>query len=207
MLLSDIKPPLNSAMQVFLPNEGYLVGELPQDLYNNLLNEGLDCEKRNKSRLTGLVTVDGDQTCPHYDVSEKNSKLLENFLGYYIDLYEQSFDYLSHFKILDRDIPFSFQTPWYNIQRPNDYLTSHSHNGVFSYTIWLKLPSKSVFTFIYSHVGGRTASESLELTPEDNGKFIIFPSSLYHEVPPYRSKNENEKRIAISGNIQFKSNE
>tara|TARA_B100001079_G_C16184269_1_gene414317 strand:+ start:71 stop:694 length:624 start_codon:yes stop_codon:yes gene_type:complete len=207
MLLSDIKPPLNSAMQVFLPNEGYLVGELPQDLYNNLLNEGLDCEQRNKTRLTGLVTVDGDQTCPHYDVSEKNSKLLENFLGYYIDLYEQSFDYLSHFKILDRDIPLSFQTPWYNIQRPNDYLTGHSHNGVFSYTIWLKLPSKSVFTFIYSHVGGRTASESLELKPEDNGKFIIFPSSLYHEVPPYRSKNENEKRIAISGNIQFKSNE
>ena len=72
--------------KVFLPNEGYIVGELPQDLYNNLLNEGLDCEKRNKVFISGLVTVDGDQTCPHYAVSEKNSKLLENFLGYYIDI-------------------------------------------------------------------------------------------------------------------------
>ena len=54
--ISDIKPP----SKVFLPNEGYIVGELPQDLYNNLLNEGLGCEKRNKSRITGLITVDGD---------------------------------------------------------------------------------------------------------------------------------------------------
>ena len=201
--ISDIKPP----SKVFLPNEGYIVGELPQDLYNNLLNEGLECEKRNKSRITGVISGAGDQTCPHYDVSEKNSKLLENFLGSYINIYEQSFNYLSDIKIFDRDTSLVFETPWYNIQKPNEYLPGHCHGGVLSYTIWLKLPSKSVFTFIYSRVGGRTTSERLELTPVDNGKFILFPSCLYHEVPPYRSKKWNEKRIGISGNIQFKSPE
>ena len=198
--LSDIKLP----SKVFLPNEGYIVGKLSQDLYNNLLNEGLECEKRNKSRITGVISGAGDQTCPHYDVSEKNSTLLENFLGSYINIYEQSFNYLAGIKVLDRDTSLVFETPWYNIQKPNEYLPAHRHGGVLSYTIWLKLPSKSVFTFIYSRVGGRTTSERLELTPVDNGKFILFPSCLYHEVPPYRSKKWNEKRIGISGNIGFK---
>ena len=183
-----------------LPNDGYISDTLSKALFDNLLKEALVCE-HNEKHFTG---IDNNLTCPHYKVSEKNIEDLVTFLIPYIEEYDREYLYLKNIKVLTDDRPYVFQEPWYNVQRPNTYLPCHYHDGVLSYTIWIKLPSKSQFTFIYSSITGKMNTHDINLTPSDVGKFIIFPSTLNHVVYPYPSDNLKESRISLSGNILFK---
>ena len=180
-----------------LPNDGYISDILSKDLFDNLLKEALSCEK-NEEHFTD---IDNDLTSPHYKVSDKNIDDLSAFLISYIKEYDREYSYLKTIKVLTENRPWVFQQPWYNVQRPNDYLPCHYHDGVISYTIWLKLPSKSQFTFVYNTITGKMSTYDINLTPNNVGEFIIFPSTLNHMVYQYPSDNLNESRISLSGNI------
>ena len=190
-----------------LPNDGYIRSSLPKDLFDTLLIEGLKCYNKlsnpgNATRITGLARPDGTQTCPHYDMSDKNSDYLKQFMFPYVDRYMENFPYIQNMKCLTSNSPFIFKKPWYNIQRPNDYLPIHTHDGVLSYTIWLKLPPLSEFIFYYSGIVHQM-DYTMRLTPQDEGDFIFFPATLNHGVHPFPSNNPNEIRISISGNISL----
>jgi len=184
-----------------LPNDGYIRSSLPKELFDILLTEGLECNN-NESRITGLRKPDGSQTCPHYNMSDKNTDYLMDFISPYIDEYNKNFDYMQSIKCLTSDSPFIFGKPWYNIQRPNDYLPIHTHDGVLSYTIWLKLPPVSEFVFYYSGIVGQRHYK-IRLTSKDVGNFIFFPATLCHLVYPFTSNDPNETRISVSGNISL----
>ena len=185
-----------------LPNDGYISDTLSKSLFDSLLKEALVCEHTNEKLFTG---IDNNLTCPHYHVSEKNIEDLVNFLIPYIEEFDKEYHYLKNIKVLTDDRPYVFQEPWYNVQRPHTFLPCHYHDGVLSYTIWLRLPAKSQFTFIYSSITGKNRSHYIDLTPNDDGKFIIFPSTLDHIVYPYESDPSlNEIRISLSGNILYK---
>ena len=184
-----------------LPNDGYIRDSLPMELFDTLLTEAYECH-HNEHRITGLTRPDGSQTCPHYNVSDKNSDYLKDFIFPYIDRYKENFTYVQNLKCLTSNSPFVFEKPWYNIQRPNDYLPIHTHYGVLSYTIWLKLPLASEFVFYYNGIVSQR-DYKMKLTPQDEGDFIFFPATLNHGVHPFLSNNPNEIRISISGNISL----
>ena len=184
-----------------LPNDGYIRSSLPKDLFDTLLIEGLKCYN-NETRITGLTRPDGTQTCPHYNMSDKNSDYLKNFIFPYIIKYMENFTHVENIKCLSINSPFIFGKPWYNIQKPNDYLPIHTHDGVLSYTIWLKLPLSSEFVFYYSGIVSQR-DYIMRLTPKDVGDFILFPATLNHGVHPFPSNDPNEIRISISGNISL----
>ena len=46
---------------IILPNDGYLRGCLPRDLFKSLLDEALT-SKNHPTRETGVVDINGDQT-------------------------------------------------------------------------------------------------------------------------------------------------
>ena len=50
-----------------LPNDGYIRGSLPKNLFDSLLGEALECN--NQEIVTGLKRPEGNETCSHYDVS------------------------------------------------------------------------------------------------------------------------------------------
>ena len=186
-----------------LPNDGYVVGRLSKELFDSLLKEALSCES-NDIVNTGLMTTSGKQTCPHYSVSKKNADDLADFLMPYINHYMENFDYVQNIGVLTSDSPLVFQEPWYNVQKPNDYLPVHMHDGVLSYSIWLKLPLESSFQFSYSSITGRSLDYGMKLSPNEAGTFLMFPSTLTHAVYPYESDNSEETRITLSGNISFR---
>ncbi len=186
-----------------LPNDGYVVGRLNKELFDSLLKEALSCES-NGIVNTGLMTTSGKQTCPHYSVSKKNADDLADFLMPYINHYMENFDYVQNIGVLTSDSPLVFQEPWYNVQKPNDYLPVHMHDGVLSYSIWLKLPLESSFQFSYSSITGRSLDYGMKLSPNEAGTFLMFPSTLTHAVYPYESDNPEETRITLSGNISFR---
>ena len=134
-----------------LPNDGYIVGNLTGDLFESLLEEGLRCET-NKSVSTGLKTPDGVETCPHYGVSTENCEKLFNFLTPFITAHMEEFPYIKSIGLLSSDCPITFGEPWFNLQKPNNYLPMHMHDGVLSYSIWLQLPVSSEFIFSYATI-------------------------------------------------------
>ena len=184
-----------------LPNEGYIRDTLPKNILDSLLSESLLCDNKKKI-TTGLKKSDGSQTCLHYGMSDKNFNHLKNLIFPYIFEYNKNYNYSSNVNCLTSDSPYVFGRPWINIQKPNEYLPIHKHDGVFSYTIWLKLPKFSEFVFYYSGIVNQRIYK-LGLTPRDVGDFIMFPSTLHHAVYPFISEDPNEIRISISGNISL----
>ena len=182
-----------------LPNDGYIRGSLPKDLFDSLLGEALECDNTQKMD-TGLKRPEGHETCPHYNVSNKNTDYLKDFIFPYIGQYAKNFPYINNIECLSSNSPVVFGQPWFNLQKSTDYLPIHTHNGVLSYSIWLKLPPLSEFVFYYNGIV-RQCDYLLRLTPKDEGDLLFFPSTLRHGVHPFSSNDPNEIRISLSGNI------
>ena len=93
--------------------------------------------------------------------------------------------------------------------------------GVYSFTIWLKIPTDfreqhslpwveasntscaSNFEFQYMNILGSMKSYSYKLDPSKEGIILFFPSELSHQVFPFY--NCDEDRVSISGNLVLNS--
>ena len=178
-----------------LPNYGIIKSKLPSKLYSALLKECLSYKKNNKF-ISGL-TEPG--VANHFYVKQ-NKDNISNFISEMVNKYTQEYpNYPKSIKILNDNTSAVFQDPWINIQKYNEYIPVHDHDGIFSYNIWMKLPTKSIFEFNYSTVLGTQTIQRFILEKESEGTVILFPSLLRHTVYPF--KKTKEVRISIAGNI------
>ena len=115
--------------------------------------------------------------------------------------------------------PYFLQSFWVNYQKQNEFNPLHDHNGVYSFVVWMKIPTKhfeqnknpislksnthliSAFQFQYTNILGQIRPYIYEMNPEMEGTMLFFPAKLAHEVFPFY--NCNEDRISISGNISL----
>ena len=184
-----------------LTNFGYIIGDLPRELYLSLNEECKFAESHNKEFISGLT---GLGVPKHYFV-EKNKNELLNFIEITRLKYDEIYPNLSHIKILSNDLPFYYDKPWINIQKENEFIPNHTHDGIYSYTIWIKIPYNSDdkhtgnFEFTYLNTIGRLSNKIINLNKSFEGKIIMFPAKMQHVVWPFYNNKEN--RISISGNI------
>ena len=119
--------------------------------------------------------------------------------------------------ILTKDCPFILDTFWVNYQKKYEFNPVHNHTGVFSFVIWMTIPThyeqeykvKSVmnsnnpqasdFKFVYHNALGKLSCFNYKLSSKDEGTMLLFPSQLNHAVYPFYTSNK--KRISVSGNI------
>ena len=112
---------------------------------------------------------------------------------------------------------------WVNFQKKGEFQPVHSHNGTFSFVIWMDIPYNykdecnlpNAKTSNKNNHGGNfsflTASgttrevkpTNIEMSPEMNGYCCVFPSDLCHQVYPFYTSDKD--RISISGNISYRS--
>ena len=110
---------------------------------------------------------------------------------------------------------------WVNFQKKGEFQPIHSHDGMFSFVIWMDIPydykdeSKlpfaesgdkdpywGNFTFTTANTVNRGMVEYLiKMSPEMNGYCCFFPSDLSHQVYPFYTNDKD--RISISGNISY----
>jgi len=106
---------------------------------------------------------------------------------------------------------------WVNYQKQTEFNPSHTHTGVYSFVIWMKIPTNyeqqckldiarssnseyiSNFTFSYTIMTGQVTDYTYEMNSDMEGTMLLFPSKLNHQVYPFY--NCDEDRISISGNI------
>ena len=119
--------------------------------------------------------------------------------------------------------PYSLQQMWVNYQKQNEFNPLHDHGGVYSFVVWMKIPTRhfeqnknpialrsnhpkiSTFEFRYTDTLGKISEFVYEMNPEMEGTMLFFPSKLMHQVNPFF--NCDEDRISISGNIVLNTKE
>ena len=107
---------------------------------------------------------------------------------------------------------WTIDAAWFNVQRDNEYNPTHAHNGILSGVLYLKIPeylpprknkdTDGTITF----VGNTSSNDGLFTNPQFSvspkvGDIFIFPSTLRHQVYPFRTENEQEIRKSLSFNI------
>ena len=118
---------------------------------------------------------------------------------------------------LTQNCAYVLNSFWVNFQNKYEFNPTHSHTGIFSFVVWIEIPSSykkekelkfakesnspcpNTFEFIYTNILGAACSERYHLEPEDKGTILLFPAKLLHQVYPFYLSNK--QRISISGNI------
>jgi hypothetical protein len=95
---------------------------------------------------------------------------------------------------------------WVNFQKKGEFQPLHTHEGVFSFVIWMEIPYHHEDESNLQFADGESrevSSHIIELSPGMNGVCCFFPSDLSHQVYPFYTSDKD--RISISGNIFYQS--
>tara|TARA_R100000329_G_C7579845_1_gene205429 strand:- start:333 stop:965 length:633 start_codon:yes stop_codon:yes gene_type:complete len=162
-------------------------------------------------------------------VHESNSLIDEdgwffkNTLLQLIYMYAGEFDNVGDKLPTPNKHPYFLSRMWVNYQKQCEYNPLHDHTGVYSFVIWMKIPTKqkeqdkisfsseantkknSTFQMLYNNIIGQPTTMTYYMNPECEGTMFFFPSQLQHQVYPFY--NCDEDRISISGNILLNTNE
>jgi len=116
---------------------------------------------------------------------------------------------------------------WANFQKKYEYNPLHNHSGVLSFVLYINIPytleeerkqphaiknkrsMPPLFSFLYPKLGtsvniltnnvAPVAEHFIKVDKSFEGKMIIFPAWLQHQVTPFYSSDDY--RISISGNL------
>lgn len=107
---------------------------------------------------------------------------------------------------------------WLNHQRKTEYQPAHTHDGAYSFVIWVKVPylledefdlpfvrnakekTAGCFCFIRPEpFTNLVFQERLLIDRRYEKKIVLFPATLTHVVYPFYTSDED--RISIAGNL------
>tara|TARA_B100000508_G_C11442692_1_gene269655 strand:- start:628 stop:1230 length:603 start_codon:yes stop_codon:yes gene_type:complete len=192
------------------PNLGYVQHSVTDDQIN-LLNKWV----ANIDHETALINHSHVGTITNeYEITDENVKQeLSKILGPMCEQYCKDM----HYGVKDK--PIGLKTAWCNVQQSGEYFSAHTHNGVFSFALWLEVPftqdderawreargksgrETSAFYFHYTDALGKITPHAIEVDATWENKIILFPGEMMHSVTPYYSTQDN--RIVVSGNIDY----
>ena len=163
-----------------------------------------------KSKLAGVISKS-------QLIEDKDDFFFKNVLHQACFRYEQDFNGLpvDHLPITGSH-PLFLSSMWVNYQKQTEFNPRHDHTGIYSFVVWMKIPTYfkdqrkleiaesntdtiSNFCFDYKNILGHDVGGIYEMSPKMEGMMLFFPSQLNHSVYPFY--NCDEERISISGNI------
>ena len=153
-----------------------------------------------------------------FQLYDKNNWFFNNSLLPLLNRYINEFKNMGEeFPINSGYAPYYLDNWWVNYQPQGVLNPLHTHGSVYSFAIWLKIPTEhkeqnnnplsqgiprlSSFEFAYCDILGRINTFTYPLNKSDPIKMLLFPSSLHHMVYPFY--NSDEERVTISGNISL----
>lgn len=195
------------------PNLGWLHGKLSKDEINHLWRCIKSGGKDRKNRLAGNITSSNL-------IEDEGNLFFDNILSKFIEKYMQEYPiYIDHaVRLNSSNKPLILMEMWVNRQKQYEFNPLHHHYGLFSFVVWMKIPTNwtdqkeipfakesnspesiSNFSFAYSNILGELNDHNIAMSSETEGGLVFFPSALKHQVYPFF--NCEEERISISGNV------
>ena len=169
--------------------------------------------RKKNNRLAGNISKS-------FELQDKNDWFFNTVLNPLIK------DYMEHYTsnatvplVLADKASYTLNQLWVNFQKKYEFNPIHSHAGVFSFVIWLKIPSSykkecklpfvkdantkcpNTFQMLFINSLGKISQLDYNLEPEDEGKMLFFSSQYNHCVYPFYLSDE--ERISVSGNISL----
>jgi hypothetical protein len=204
-----------------LPTYGVLFAQVPpeiMEILNNSVNKMLAKNFQNEFDYRDLLLGHMSHEYGLHDIIPE----IESYLLYLANRYDEKWHY---FQELDEQ--FNVTTPkqlrltdlWANFQRKHEFNPVHTHTGILSFVIWVKIPydleeekkvfpvvsnsdpRTSKFTFHYNNLLGQLKNYSLNIDKSFEGNIALFPSHLHHSVNPFYTSDEF--RISVAGNLRL----
>ena len=201
-----------------LPNQGLVEVQLSEGIIDNLwklIDDPKNEKKDYKPSLAGNIKAS-------YEL-DRQSELLDDFYKFIpemVNAYQLNFapeHRISHF-YKGQNWVYGLESLWVNFQKQHEFNPMHNHAGVFSFVIWMKIPTSHVeqkelplaknsnssdtisnFSFVYTDILGGIKNLNYNMEKDICGYMVMFPSALHHMVNPFYECDE--ERISISGNI------
>jgi len=198
------------------PNVGVVEAQLPEDVVANIwtvINEARDQPEDMKPELAGNISssIRLDSSSPLLE--EFVSKTIPSFMDSHMQNYGPPWR-----AVMKEGQGFTLESLWVNFQKQHEFNPPHDHSGVYSFVIWMQIPTSyaeqkklpicadsnadnhiSNFAFSYTNTLGRVSTFAYNMEKEAEGYMVMFPSTMLHQVFPFYD-NDGE-RISISGNI------
>jgi len=196
-------------------NFGFVKSRVPDDLFNKLKDEIYNLDKETAEVINNNLAGNIEQ---EYRL-EKNKKELEEFLIRECHNYTANWDITRTARDLRTD-DLELYNYWVNIQYKHEFNPIHSHDGLYSFVLWIDVPytiaqevaqdfcknsnapRPGMFSFFYTNIFGEIREAEFHVDQSHNGYAFIFPSCLQHMVYPFSSTDK--PRISISGNLRRK---
>ena len=202
------------------PNVGVVEAQLPDDVVKNIWKVIKKARKKPedmKGELAGNISssikLDGDSPLLKAFVGE----LLPKFIDSHINSYGAPWR-----ATMKEGEGWNLESLWVNFQKKHEFNPPHDHSGVFSFVIWMQIPTSfaeqrklpicaesnadnhiSNFAFSYTNTMGRVSTFAYNMEKQAEGYMVMFPSQMLHQVFPFY-ENDGE-RISISGNVDIRS--
>ena len=199
---------------------GWLKTELPKTVMTRLQSY-IETAKKDSviynSKLAGNITKS-------LLIEDKDSWFFQTVLIPFISKFMEIYpSYVSGITLFTENAPFCLNRFWVNFQKENEFNPLHNHDGVFSFVIWVKIPTDwkeqhalpfsansnlpcaSDFEFQYTNMMGDIGHYGYPLDKTSEGRMLLFPAKLMHTVYPFY--NCDKERVSISGNILFDNSE
>lgn len=205
MIVNDVKV-------IYPPNLGWLEKKLSTEEMNHLW-KCIDKRKESmKNTLAGNIHESNK-------IIDEDDWFWKNTVGPLCQIYANQFGNIGEKIPTNQNHPYFLQKMWVNYQKQNEFNPAHNHTGVYSFVIWMKIPTKhseqnqnpissksntpliSSFQFHYVDILGGWQERSYSMDPEVEGTMLFFPAKLLHQVYPFL--NCEEDRISISGNVSL----
>ena len=195
-----------------LPNTGII----KEKLNNKEMNKLKSYIKNKKNNISETLAGNINNS---FSIEDKDNWFFNNVLLNLISKYSTGDLKVIVPNVLTKNCAYTLDSFWVNFQNKYEFNPTHSHTGVFSFVVWIEIPSSykkekelkfakesnspcpNTFEFIYTNILGMVSSERYHLEPEDKGTILLFPAKLLHQVYPFYLSNK--KRISISGNIKL----
>ena len=197
-------------------NSGWVEQKLGSDVMRFLWNMIDNHGPSYRNSLAGNISSS-------YELTDKDDWFYNNVLFNAIKCFGDEFDH-PMFQIPSKQkFKYYLSDFWVNFQKQTEFNPVHMHSGIFSFVIWMKIPTKfeeqkklyiasdtnsesiSNFEMMYTDILGRHVSKIYTMDPSKEGTMLFFPSSLGHAVYPFYDCDED--RVSISGNIMVKLDE
>ena len=196
----------------YLPNTGII----KEKLNNKEINKLKSYIKNKKNNISETLAGNINNS---FSIEDKDNWFFNNVLLNLIGKYSTEDLKVIVPSVLTKNCAYTLDSFWVNFQNKYEFNPTHSHTGVFSFVVWIEIPSSykkekelkfakesnspcpNTFEFIYTNILGTVSSERYHLEPEDKGTILLFPAKLLHQVYPFYLSNK--KRISISGNISL----
>ena len=200
------------------PNIGVVEGKLSKEIVDDLwtlINEAREKPEDMKPELAGNISSSIRL--------DNNSDLMTDFVGEVLPacIKRHMQEYGPPYRLMmKKGENFNLESLWVNFQKQNEFNPPHDHAGVYSFVIWMQIPTSyeeqrklpicaesnadnhiSNFAFSYTNTLGRVSTFAYNMEKEAEGYMVMFPSCLLHQVFPFY--NDDGERISISGNINI----